>query len=125
MAIIGKRSDPVRLFVRRLGLLFLLILVLGAASAVWDVYKKERDSRVLREQAETQLYNLTMQEERLTTEIARLETARGQEEMLRENYELAKEGENLIIIIEPPKTEVQEPTTTPMMRWMHRLIPFW
>ena len=125
MAIIGKRSDPVRLFVRRLGLLFLFIVVLGACSAVWDVYKKERDSRVLRDQAEAQMFNLAMQEKHLNEEIARLETKRGQEELLRENYEMAKEGENLIIIIEPPQSEPVEATTTPMMRWMHRLIPFW
>ncbi len=125
MAIVGKRSDPVRLFFRRIGLLALFILVLGACSAVWDVYKKEHDSRVLRGQAEAQMYNLTMQEEHLTDEISRLETKRGQEEVLRENYEMAKEGENLIIIIEPPKSEVVEATSTPIMQWMHRVIPFW
>jgi cell division protein FtsB len=125
MAIAGKRFDPVRLIVRRLGLLLLLVLVLGALSALWDVYKKERDSRVLREQAEAQLRNLTQQEERITAEISRLETVRGKEELLRENYEMARDGEQLIIIIEPPTAAPVEATTTPMMEWMHRLIPFW
>lgn len=125
MAIAGKRFDPVRLIVRRLVLILLLVLVVGALSAMWDVYKKERDSRVLRDQAEAQLQNLTLQEERLTAEISRLETARGKEELLRENYEMAREGEQLIIIIEPPAPAPLEATTTPMMQWVHRLIPFW
>lgn len=125
MAIPGRRSDPVRLFVRRLGLLFLLVIVLGALSTLWDVYKKERDSRVLREQAEAQLQNLTLQEVHLTSEIGRLETKRGQEELLRENYEMAKHGEQLIIIIDPPQPEPLPATTTDMMRWMRWLVPFW
>jgi cell division protein FtsB len=126
MAIVGKRSDPVRLFARRLALLALFIVVIAACSALWDVYKKERDSRVLKNQAEAQLYNLTMQEDHLNAEIARLETARGKEEMLRQNYEMAREGENVIMIIEPPETPPVEPVkTSPMVRWMQWIIPFW
>jgi cell division protein FtsB len=125
MAIPSRKSDPVGLLIRRVALLVLLLFVIAALSALWDVYKKERDSRVLRVQAETQLQNLVQQEERLTNEIARLETSRGQEEMLRENYEMAKEGERVIIIIEPPKPEPLPATTTSMQKWMHRLIPFY
>lgn len=125
MAIVGKRSDPVRLFARRLALLALLLIVIGALSALWDVYKKEKGSRLLKDQAEAQLYNLSMQEDHLSNEIARLETARGQEELLRANYEMAKEGENVIMIIEPPERAPEVATTTTLTKWMHRLIPFW
>jgi cell division protein FtsB len=125
MAIVGKRSDPVRLFARRLALLALILIVLAALSALWDVYKKERESRVLKNQAEAQLYNLNMQEDHLSGEIARLETARGKEEMLRENYEMAKDGEQMIMIIEPPTRPTPAATSTGFTTWMHRFIPFW
>lgn len=125
MAIVGKRSDPVRLFARRLALLLLFIIVVGALSALWDVYKKERESRILKQQAEVQLYNLTQQETHLNAEISRLETARGKEELLRENYEMAKDGENMIMIIDPPAPEPVATTTSPIMKWMHWIIPFW
>ncbi len=125
MAIVGKRSDPVRLFARRLALLVLFIVVLAALSALWDVYKKEHESRVLKDQAEAQLYNLSMQQEHLSAEITRLDTTRGKEEMLRENYEMAKSGENMIVIIDPPAPAPTEATSSPISRWMHRLIPFW
>ena len=125
MAIVGKRSDPVRLFARRLALLALFVIVLAACSALWDVYKKEKESRILKNQAEAQLYNLDMQESHLNGEITRLETARGKEELLRENYEMAKEGENMIMIIEPPARAPIVATTTELTKWMHRLIPFW
>ncbi len=125
MAMVGKRTDPVRLFLRRLGLLFLLIVVLGALSALTDVYKKERDSHILRLQAEAQYDILAKQEQHLSNEISRLQTARGKEEILRENYEMAKPGENLIIIIEPPVAEIIQSTSTPTMWWVHRMLPFW
>lgn len=125
MAIVGKRSDPVRLFARRLALLAIFIIVLFALSALWDVYKKERESRILKEQAEAQLYDLTMQESHLSGEISRLQTVRGKEEMLRENYQLAKQDEHMIMIIDPPATEPVQATTSPIMKWMHRFLPFW
>ena len=125
MAIVGKRSDPVRLFARRLALLALLLVVIAALSALWDVYKKEHESRVLRQQAEAQLYNLSIQQSHLKNEISRLQTTRGKEEMLRENYEMAKQGENLIVIIDPPASAPTATTTSPMMKWMHWLLPFW
>ncbi len=125
MAIVGKRSDPVRLFARRIALLVLFVLVIAALSALWDVYKKEHESRILKNQAEAQLYTLNMQRDHLNTEIARLQTARGKEEMLRENYEMAKRGENMIVIIDPPTTPHVVATSSGMMQWMHRFIPFW
>ena len=125
MAIVGKRSDPVRLFARRLALLALFVVVLAACSALWDVYNKEKESRILKHQAEAQLYNLDMQQSHLNGEIARLETARGKEELLRENYEMARKGENMIMIIDPPVRAPTVATTTELTKWMHRLIPFW
>jgi cell division protein FtsB len=125
MAIVGKRSDPVRLFARRLGLLALFIIVVAALSALWDVYKKEQESGILKQQAQAQLYNLTEQESHLNNEISRLETARGKEEMLRENYEMAKQGEHMIVIIDPPAKATVVATTSPIRKWMHRFIPFW
>lgn len=126
MAITGKRSDPVRLFARRLALLALFLIVLGAFSALWDVYKKERDSRLLKERAEAQLYNLTIQETHLNNEISRLETARGKEELLRENYEMAKRGEQMIVIIEPPEgVPIPVENASTLSKWMHWIVPFW
>lgn len=125
MAIVGKRSDPVRLFARRLALIALFVVVVAACSALWDVYNKEKESRILKNQAEAQLYNLNIQESHLSGEISRLETARGKEEMLRENYEMARKGENMIMIIDPPVRAPTVATTTELTKWMHRLIPFW
>lgn len=125
MAITGNRRDPVKLFLRRLLLLALFIGVLAVCSAVWDVYKKERESRLLREHAEAQMSGLTNQKVHLDGEINRLQTMRGKEETLRENYEMGRAGEGLIIIVESPKSEPVAASSSPIREWVRKLIPFW
>ena len=60
----------------------------------------------------------------LTSNISRLETARGKEEALREKYELGRHGEGLIIIVEPPEPEpiVEEKG---IRQWVTKFLPFW
>jgi hypothetical protein len=109
---------------RRLGLAALAALVIFAASAVWSVYHKEEDSRILREQAERRLAELTVQEQHLDGEIARLKTARGQEAALRQQYEVGKAGERLIVIVEPAAPEPIEASSTWQL-WVDKYLPFW
>ncbi len=120
----ANRNDPVRLFFRRLGLLALLTLVLLISSEVWDVYRKEKESRALRREAEIQLRDLGSEEKHLFSEITSLQTARGKEETLREHYELGKKGERMIIIVDPPTPEPVQASTT-ISQWVHTFLPFW
>ena len=124
MAILRDRNNPVRLFARRLGMLLLIAAILAVGSAVWSVYGKERDSRAFRAQAEEEQRHLSEQKMQLTGNIARLETVRGKEEVLRENYELGRRGEGLIIIVDPPEPEpiVEEKG---IRQWVTKFLPFW
>ncbi|MFA7309619.1 MAG: hypothetical protein WC050_01815 [Candidatus Paceibacterota bacterium] len=124
MATFDKRHDPIRLLWRRLGLLALLVLVLMGISGEWNVFKKERESRALRDQAELQVTNLSAQETQLSADIAKLETDRGKEEALREQYAVGRKGEGLIIIVEPVKPEPIEATST-FRTWVRKFLPFW
>ena len=105
-------------------MLLLIAATVAVGSAVWSVYGKEQDSRAFRAQAEEEQRHLTEQKMQLTSNIARLETARGKEETLRENYELGKRGEGLIIIVDPPEPEpiVEEKG---IRQWVHKFLPFW
>ena len=121
---IRYRNDPVRLFGRRLVLVSLLIGVGIAFWGAWGAYAKERESRALREQAEAQLHDLQERETRLDTDIANLRTDRGMEGVLREQYALAAAGEQLIVIVDPKKTEPIR-TTSSVMEWVHKILPWW
>lgn len=98
---------------RRLVILVLLLLVAGGVRGVWGVYKKEQDSRALRREAEAQVAQLKEREASLRRDMAALKSERGVEEVLRQDYELAKEGEEVIVIVEntPPDPPEPEPTT--------------
>jgi cell division protein FtsB len=108
MAAIKPRNDPVRLLWRRLFMFGLIVLVLFGMWAVWDVLLKERESRALRLRAEAQLDDLQAREEGLKARISSLETDRGQEAALRNAYEVGKQGESMITIVDEAA-----PTSTP------------
>lgn len=120
----ASKRDPVRLSLRRLGIVALLVLVGLVASGVWDVYKKEKESRALRTRAEAQLQDLTREESHLNLRISNLKTERGKEEALREHYEIGKEGESLIIIVDPTAPEPVQASSS-FMRIFQRAFSWW
>jgi len=119
-----KREDPIRLMRRRLLIFVLLLLVFAAMRGVWGVYKKEQDSRALRIESETQLAELKSREGDLRQDIAALRSERGVEEVLREEYELAKEGEGVIVIVDPPSMPTPDPEPTRLQKF-ENLFRWW
>lgn len=119
-----QRRNPAQIFLRRLGLLALLFVVLAAVLGVWNVYQKERESATLRTQAETERADLILREKQLNGDIAKLKTDRGMEEALREQYALAEKGEGLIVIVDPP-TPVPVQATSSVMGWFKKMFRWW
>ena len=119
-----QKNDPIRLLYRRLAALVLVVVLLFALSSAWGVYGKEKDSRLLRKQAERELAQLSAQEKHLASEISKLETLRGKEEVFREQYEVGREGEHLIVIVEP-KTSVPIHASSTWETWVSKYLPFW
>lgn len=117
MAAVRERHDPVRLMWRRLLLIGLFLFVLSAAWAVWGIWGKERESAALDSQAQGQLADLEARQAKLQSDYAALETDRGKEAALRQEYGVGKQGENLIVIVEPDKP-VPVQATSSMMQWL-------
>jgi len=95
-----------------------LILVLGLISrATWNLYRKNQIAQDnLRSSAE-RAESLKERQATLQDKIAKLKTARGIEEEIRNNFLVAKEGEQVISIVEK-KTEPVA-TVTPVIK------PWW
>lgn len=117
----NQRQTAARLFLRRLGLLALFALVVFAASGVWGVYQKERESGERRAEAETERADLEKRQNQLSTDIERLRTDRGLEETLRQQYGLAERGEQLIVIVDAAAATTGE--TSSSRNWFQKL--FW
>ncbi|MCE9541336.1 hypothetical protein K8R03_02120 [Candidatus Kaiserbacteria bacterium] len=124
MATIRNQNEPLRLFFRRLGTFALLAVVVVVAMGVWKVYGKERESHQLRREAELQRDSLAQQSARLDDETAKLKTDRGREELLREQYDVGKQGEGLIVIVEPVAPEPVA-TSTSLMQKLKKAFTWW
>ncbi len=124
MAVLRPRNNPVRLFGRRLMLLALLGLIAVTGAGVWGTYKKERESYALRQEAETQLRDLRERQEQLDSDIASLETDRGKEQVLREQYALAARGEGLIVIVDAPQVAPAHATSS-LADWFKETFTWW
>ena len=118
----NQRQNAVRLFLRRLGMLALLGLIAVSVSGVWGVYKKERESAELRAQVERERGDLIARQALLESDLDRLKTDRGIEEALREQYALAENGEQLIVIVDPQGPPAVEATST-VREWLRKF--FW
>lgn len=121
---IRSRNDPVRLFGRRLVLLGLFALIVLSAMGVWSAYQKETESRLLRKEAEMQLSDLSHRQAQLDADIANLETDRGKEQVLREQYALAARGEGLIVIVDTPPVASTRATSS-LVDWLKKTFTWW
>lgn len=90
--------------------LFLLFLVMGFfVYKIIGLVQKERETSKKKELVLDQINILKQRENSLSQDISRLETEEGKEEIIREKYQVAKEGEKMVIIVneeENPNSEL-------------------
>ena len=122
MKVFEQKSDPVRLFWRRVLLGVLFALVIFGISGVWRIYTRERESAVLNQESQAHLAELTRRQDQLKSNIANLNTDRGKEAALRQQYQVGKPGEGLIIIVNPPTPVATKATSTPIVQWFKDLV---
>lgn len=81
-----------------LAALLLLIALMGKAT--WGVYEKERESRKQLQLVEAELRALAAREDLLQDDITRLKTPEGIETEIREQFQVAKPGERMVVLVE-------------------------
>ena len=125
MVTLRERRDPVRIFLRRLRLMGLFLLVVAVISGVWGIYGKEQEAIALKREALSQLADLSTQQAQLNGSIAELETDRGKEAALRQQYNVGDAGEGMVMIVEPPKPVPVLATSTPFKTWLRDTFSWW
>lgn len=80
----------------------LLFFVVMMIPGVYGIYKKVAESSKDRKSAERELADLESREKMLLEKVERGNSERGQEEQIREKFNVAKEGESVIILVEKP-----------------------
>ncbi|OHA21192.1 MAG: hypothetical protein A2849_01570 [Candidatus Taylorbacteria bacterium RIFCSPHIGHO2_01_FULL_51_15] len=88
-----------------LAVLFLLLVLIGKAT--FGVYVKERESKKNLIRVERELLSLQTREEKLRQEIAHLSTPEGIETQIREQFQVAKPGERMVVLVAPEKNTLE------------------
>jgi len=88
-------------FYSKVTLVVLAIVVLLLLNSVWNIFLKERETNTTRKKLEREFVELQEREVLLREEIERLSTPRGVEEEIRSKFEVAKDGEEIMVIVDP------------------------
>ncbi len=86
----------------------LFVLLVVVSKATWSVYAKERDSGANLSRVETELQSLSEREQKLRTDIERLKTPEGIESEIRGQFQVAKPGERMVVLVDDKKDIPQE-----------------
>ena len=84
----------------RAALATLLLFTVLISKAAWDMYAKERESQRQLEAVESELAALVARENLLQDDLARLKTPEGIEAEIRAQFQVAKPGEQMVVLVE-------------------------
>lgn len=118
-----QRRHPIHILSLRLLTVVLLLIAFVLVRGVWGMYQKERETYTGRAQAEQELQDMQEREANLQAEIVRLRSPAGIEASLRSQFDMAKEGEGVIVIMDNNKEPAEEPMDLRTIRTWKRLAP--
>ena len=84
----------------RTTLIVLSVLVIISLHSTWKVYGKKRESEALKNISVQNVDELTSRDNELKSKIRRLETDSGIEEEIRSKFSVAKQGEQMVVVVE-------------------------
>lgn len=90
---------------------FLSLVVIWLLILVWGIARKEELARHAEHDTKAELASLETRRATLQANLNELETPRGQEATLRQDFGVAKPGEQVIVVV-PPKAATSTPPRT-------------
>ncbi len=107
----------------RVTLVVLGILVLILIHSTWTVYKKKEESEQLKIIAQNRVDELNDRDTDLKSKIDKLATPSGIEEEIRSKFSVAKENENVVVIV--PDEAKEATTTVKTESFWQKILNFW
>jgi cell division protein FtsB len=104
-------------------LILLGIIILVFAWSVLGFWNKMQETAQNKKIIEDKVAALNQQKQKLVSDINSLNTDQGKEKFFRENYGLAKDGEDVIVVVED-KTQSAAPIKAPSSGFLSSLF-FW
>lgn len=81
-------------------------VVLIVLHSTWSVYKKKNESEELKNISEQHVEELRQRDSELRAQLARLDTVPGVEEEIRSKFSVAKDKENIVVIVNDEEKSV-------------------
>lgn len=114
----GKQNKYKQVLYSKVTIVILLVLVVLLARSSWERFQIEREMAGRAAQTEAELDELQERKSDLEERVEYLEGERGIEEEIRKNFDVAKEGEQIIILMgEQEDTEVEEVSVEEDSAW--------
>jgi cell division protein FtsB len=88
----------------RVTLVILFILVFFAVRASWGMYQKQRESEMLKNRSLEYKNGLELRQKELDAQIERLNTESGLEAEIRSKFNVAKDRENIVVVVDDKAT---------------------
>lgn len=95
-----ERRRLKKIFLSRPVFFLLAVLVFLSSASVYKVYKKSREAVLRNRAVENELSELEKKRDELGANIRWLQTEEGKEEELRKKFQVGKEGEEYMVIID-------------------------
>ncbi len=107
----GKRDESLwRLARSKIVLILLVVIIALTGNAAANMHGRYKEAKIRADRAEENLQSLNERKKELTANLERLGTARGREEELRKRFNVAGEGEGVIVIVDPRPSDPTEST---------------
>jgi len=91
------------------GIILLIIVCILLSRSVWARYEAEQKMSERRAEAESQVAALELRKASLEERVEYLSNERGIEAEMRRNFDVAKPGEEVVIIVDDPETSNIQP----------------
>jgi len=104
-------------------LLFCVLILFGYK--IIDLIQKERETAYKKNLILDKIDSLQGRESSLSLDISKLETEEGKEEVIREKYQVAKEGEKMVIIVDEENkgsSVTEEKTSHGFWNWVKKIF---
>lgn len=108
MASFGKKKKITEYLYSKPGIVIVAILVVFLASAVFKRYTVEREMAQRQQETQQSQAELLERQKTLKERVDYLSGDRGIEEEIRKHFDVAKEGEKVIILVGDQKEKTQE-----------------
>ncbi len=95
-----KKNDQHKFWHSPLALFLLLGVLVIFVYNVVGLIKKERETNEKKSLVLDEIDSLKKREEALSTDIKKLETEQGIEDLIREKYQVVREGEKIVVIVD-------------------------